>query len=48
MPDALLKVGFCYQSLGQAEKAKAVLEQVVSLYPKTEPAALAAKRLETP
>ena len=48
VPDALLKVGFCYQSLGQAEKAKAVLEQVVSLYPKTEPAALAAKRLETP
>jgi len=48
VPDALLKVGFCYQSLGQAEKAKAVLEQVVTLYPKTEPAALAAKRLETP
>jgi tol-pal system protein YbgF len=48
VPDALLKVGFCYQSLGQTEKAKAVLEQVVNLYPKTEPAALAAKRLETP
>jgi len=48
VPDALLKVGFCYQSLGQADKAKAVLEQVVNLYPKTEPAALAAKRLETP
>ena len=48
VPDALLKVGFCYQSLGQPDKAKAVLEQVVSLYPKTEPAALAAKRLETP
>jgi tol-pal system protein YbgF len=48
VPDALLKVGFCYQSLGQTEKAKAVLEQVVNLYPKTEPAALAARRLETP
>lgn len=48
VPDALLKVGFCYQSLGQTDKAKAVLEQVVTLYPKTEPAALAAKRLETP
>jgi tol-pal system protein YbgF len=48
VPDALLKVGFCYQSLGQADKAKAVLEQVVNLYPKTEPAALAARRLETP
>jgi tol-pal system protein YbgF len=48
VPDALLKVGFCYASLGQADKAKAVLEQVTNLYPKTEPAALAAKRLETP
>lgn len=48
VPDALLKVGYCYQSLGQSDKAKAVLEQVVNLYPKTEPAALASKRLETP
>jgi len=47
-PDALLKVGFCYQALGQPDKAKAVLEQVVSLYPKSEPAGLAAKRLEQP
>jgi len=47
VPDALLKVGYCYASLGQADKARAVLEQVVNLYPKTEPAALAAKRLET-
>jgi tol-pal system protein YbgF len=48
VPDALLKVGYCYHALGQNEKARAVLEQVVSLYPKTEPAALASKRLETP
>lgn len=48
VPDALLKVGYCYSALGQIEKARAVLEQVVNLYPKTEPAALAAKRLETP
>lgn len=48
VPDALLKVGYCYQALGQSAKARAVLEQVVNLYPKTEPAALAAKRLETP
>lgn len=48
VPDALLKVGYCYQALGQADKARAVLEQVVNLYPKTEPAALASKRLETP
>ena len=48
VPDALLKVGYCYQALGQSEKARAVLEQVVNLYPNTEPAAIAAKRLETP
>lgn len=46
VPDALLKVGYCYQALGQGEKARAVLEQVVNLYPKSEPAMLAAKRLE--
>lgn len=48
VPDALLKVGYCYLALGQAEKSRAVLEQVVNLYPKTEPATIAAKRLETP
>ena len=48
VPDALLKVGYCYQSLGQGEKAHAVLEQVVTRYPRSEPATLAAKRLETP
>ena len=48
VPDALLKVGYCYQALGQSDKARAVLEQVVNLYPKTEPAALAGKRLESP
>ena len=48
VPDALLKVGYCYSALGQADKSRAVLEQVVNLYPKTEPAALAAKRLESP
>jgi tol-pal system protein YbgF len=46
VPDALLKVGFCYQAMGQSEKATAVLQQVVNLYPKTEPAAIASKRLE--
>ncbi len=48
VPDALLKVGYCYSALGQGDKARTVLEQVVNLYPKTEPAALATKRLETP
>jgi len=48
VPDALLKEGYCYGALGQSAKARAVLEQVVNLYPKTEPAVLATKRLETP
>lgn len=48
VPDALLKVGYCYQALGKTDKAHAILEQVVNLYPKTEPAALATKRLELP
>jgi tol-pal system protein YbgF len=47
VPDALLKVGYCYAALGQPDRARAVLEQVVNLYPKSEPAALASKRLET-
>ena len=47
VPDALLKVGYCYLALGETDKSRAVLEQVVSLYPKTEPAATAAKRLES-
>jgi tol-pal system protein YbgF len=48
VPDALLKVGYCYQALGQKTKARAALEQLVTRYPKTEPAATAAKRLESP
>jgi tol-pal system protein YbgF len=48
VPDALLKVGYCYAAMGQDAKARAVLEQVVNLYPKSEPSVLAAKRLETP
>jgi tol-pal system protein YbgF len=47
VPDALLKVGYCYLALGQTERSRAVLEQVVSLYPKTEPAVTAARRLES-
>lgn len=46
VPDALLKVGYCYLALGQPDRSRAVLEQVVTLYPKTEPALMAAKRLE--
>jgi len=48
VPDALLKVGYCLQALGEKQKARAALEQLVTRYPKTEPAATAAKRLESP
>ena len=47
VPDALLKVGFCYAALGQTEQARATLEEVVSVYPRTGPAQLAASRLDT-
>lgn len=47
VPDALLKVGFCYAALGQIDQARATLEQVVSVYPKSAPAELAASRLDT-
>jgi TolA-binding protein len=40
-------VGYCYLALGQTDKGRFALEQVTTIYPKTEPAGLAAKRLET-
>jgi tol-pal system protein YbgF len=46
VPDALLKVGYCYLALGQTDKGRFALEQVIAIYPKTEPALLAGKRLE--
>jgi tol-pal system protein YbgF len=47
VPDALLKVGYCHLALGQADKGRFALEQVMTIYPKTEPALLAEKRLES-
>ena len=47
VPDALLKVGYCHLALGQTDKGRFALEQVMTIYPKTEPALLAEKRLET-
>jgi tol-pal system protein YbgF len=46
VPDALLKMGFCFAALGQTAKARAALEQVIESYPRTQPAELAAKKLE--
>jgi tol-pal system protein YbgF len=45
-PDALVKVGYCYAQLGEVESARDVLAQVVEIYPKTDAAKLAVKRLE--
>ena len=47
VPDAMLKVAYCYLALGQLDKARFVLEQVVTIYPDTEPALLASRRLDT-
>jgi len=46
VPDALLKVGYCYAALGRLDKGRAVLAQVVAIYPKSGPAKLATRRLE--
>jgi tol-pal system protein YbgF len=45
-PDALLKIGYCYAKLGDLDSARDVLTQVIEIYPKTEAARLAEKRLD--
>ncbi len=45
-PDALLKIGYCQTKLGDAQDAKASLAQVVEMYPRTDAAKLAEKRLK--
>jgi TolA-binding protein len=47
VPDALLKIGYCHAALGEPEKARTALELVMSMFPKSKPAALAAQRIET-
>lgn len=46
VPDALLKLGYCYQRLGDRDAAIEVLRKVVALYPKSNPARLAQSKLE--
>jgi tol-pal system protein YbgF len=46
VPDALLKMGYCFVQLGQDAKARSALQNVVDTYPGTQPAKLAAARLE--
>lgn len=45
VPDGLLKLGYCYHALGEKTKAKQVWQQVVQLYPKSNPATLARTKL---
>jgi tol-pal system protein YbgF len=44
-PDAMLKVGYCLAKLGDSAAAADVLVQVAQIYPKTDAARLAQKRL---
>jgi len=46
VPDAMLKMAYCYDSMGDRGKASRVLRQVVAVFPKSHPALLAAKRLK--
>lgn len=46
VPDALLKVGYCHLAMGERDKSSEVLREVIRLFPRSEPALLAAKKLE--
>ncbi|MGC8868858.1 MAG: tol-pal system protein YbgF [Sulfurihydrogenibium sp.] len=45
-PDAMLKIGYSYIELGDVEKGKKYLQDLIQKYPDTEAAALAKKKLE--
>ncbi|MEZ0324140.1 MAG: tol-pal system protein YbgF [Hydrogenothermaceae bacterium] len=45
-PDAMLKIGFSYIELGDVEKGKQYLNDLIKRYPDSEPAQLAKKKLE--
>lgn len=45
-PDAMLKMGYTYQELGELDKARATLNDVVTIYPTSTAARLAQKRLQ--
>lgn len=47
VPDALLKIAYCQLALGETAEARAVLARVIETFPQSNPAALAAQRLET-
>lgn len=45
LPDALLKLGYIYEALGDTSRAREVLQKLVQVYPNTPAAALAERRL---
>jgi tol-pal system protein YbgF len=45
-PDAMLKIGYSYIEMGDVEKGKKYLQDLIQKYPNTEPATLAKKKLE--
>ncbi|MBK7537027.1 MAG: tol-pal system protein YbgF [Myxococcales bacterium] len=46
VPDALLKVGYCHLAMGDRATSTTVLRELIRLFPKSEPAVLAARKLE--
>lgn len=47
LPDALLKLGYIHDELGEKAKARQVLQQVLKAYPDSQAAGLAERRLQT-
>ncbi len=46
VPDAMLKVGYCHLAMGERDKGQSALREVIRLFPRSQPALLAAKKLE--
>lgn len=46
VPDSLLKLGYCHAQLGENKAAKKALRRVIREFPSSNPAALAARKLE--
>ncbi|MBL8251526.1 MAG: tol-pal system protein YbgF [Candidatus Competibacter sp.] len=47
LPDALLKLGYIYGEEGDTDRAREVLEKLVKVYPNTQAANLAGRRLQS-
>lgn len=47
LPDALLKLGYLYGARGDIDRAREVLQKLVQVYPDTQAASLAERRLES-